>query len=359
MPFDTTYHIRSGNSDATFTTVRPGGKDTTIELGPGYLPSDIDSSLAFADSIFKAQNSEESYATADNGQSKPTDTPYSLILFLVCLAFVVYVRFRQNMRSGNIDNTSLLGEEDDDEKKTKKKPYLTYYGDELSFTDEQLTKILLKRLGYFRDLPGDKKEIFLHRLRNFIADKTFKIHSDKGFIEMPVLISAAAIQLTFGLKRYLLPYFQYIHVYPQEFMRTQPVLCLLEGNVSGHRINLSWKHFLEGYSEPGNGQNVGLHELAHALYYQNFIVEENVDGGFRDQYDEYIAGSNKVYEAERSSEGGLYTKYGETNTQEFWAESIELFFEKPAAMNSSYPELYDSLKKVLNQDPLNNISVVR
>ena len=234
-----------------------------------------------------------------------------------------------------------------------KTPYYVYYGDELNFSDEELTRILNKRFPYFNKLDQIQKNIFLERLQKFIAAKTFKIHEGNGFKEMPVLISAAAIQLTFGLKKYLLPHFEFIHIYPQEFMRVRPIICFLEGNVSGQAINLSWKHFLEGYANSNDGQNVGLHELAHALYYQTFVVEENVDKNFRDQYDEFITDSNKAYHTEKSSTGGLYSEYAEKNSQEFWAESIELFFEKPADMNRTYPRLYSSLKNLLNQDPLN------
>ena len=45
--------------------------------------------------------------------------------------------------------------------------------------------------------------------------------------------------------------------------------------------------------------------------------------------------------------------YAETNLQEFWAESVELFFEKPFDFNSHYPNVYKALKLLLNQDPLN------
>jgi Mlc titration factor MtfA (ptsG expression regulator) len=128
----------------------------------------------------------------------------------------------------------------------------------------------------------------------------------------------------------------------------------LEGNVSGNSINLSWKHFLNGYAIPDDGQNVGLHELAHALYYQNFIVEENVDRGFRDQYDSFNIDGNKAFDTERTVEGGLYSEYAEKNFQEFWAESAELFFEKPAEMSTHYPQLYQTMRSLLNQDPLND-----
>jgi hypothetical protein len=133
-----------------------------------------------------------------------------------------------------------------------------------------------------------------------MANKIFKIHDENCFKEMPVLISAAAVQLTFGLKKFLLPNFEFIHVYPQEFMRVRESICFLEGNVSGHTINLSWKHFLQGYSTPDDGQNVGLHELAHALYYQTFIVEEHVDKGFRNMYDGFVSHGNKAYHTEKN-----------------------------------------------------------
>jgi Mlc titration factor MtfA (ptsG expression regulator) len=174
---------------------------------------------------------------------------------------------------------------------------------------------------------------------------------------MPVLISAAAIQLTFGLQKYLLPNFEFIHVYPKEFIRIQDTICYLEGNVSGHAINLSWKHFLDGYANSNDGQNVGLHELAHALYYQTFIVEENVDGNFRDTFDHFNNFGNKVFDQELQPGNDLYTDYALKNFQEFWAESAEIFFEKPAAMKAAYPQLYDAVKSLLNQDPYNKIAL--
>ena len=238
-----------------------------------------------------------------------------------------------------------------------KTPYLVYYGEELNFTSKELTAILTKRFSYFNDLSAIQKNRFIERLQNFIAHKVFKIHDNKGYKEMPVLISAAAIQLTFGLKKYLLPNFEFIHVYPREFMRVQNSICFLEGNVSGHAINLSWKHFLEGYAIPDDGQNVGLHELAHALYYQTFVVEENADKNFRSLYNGFISDGNKAYHTEKTVEGGLYSEYAIKNFQEFWAESVEVFFEEPVVLKATYPDLFQAMTGILMQDPLPNNSV--
>ena len=232
-----------------------------------------------------------------------------------------------------------------------KEPLLVYYGDTLNFSDEEIITVLDKHFPYYPKLSQLEKAKFIERTQLFIADKIFKIHCNPGFKEMPILISAAAVQLTLGLKKYLLPNFTFIHVYPEEFLGVHPSIRVLEGNVSGHAINLSWKHFLEGYRNPANGQNVGLHELAHALYYQTFIVEENVDRNFRDTFDGFSEYGNKVFEQEKLPGNDLYSEYALKNFQEFWAESIEIFFEKPWQLKNSYPNLYAAIAALLNQDP--------
>ena len=270
---------------------------------------------------------------------------FSLFLMFAWIFFIIGLnRDSENDEDENYDEHLPI------KSHITKTPYLVYYGEELNFTDKELTAILIKRFSYFNDLSAIQKTRFIERVQNFIAHKVFKIHDNKGYKEMPVLISAAAIQLTFGLKKYLLPNFEFIHVYPREFMRVQNSICFLEGNVSGHAINLSWKHFLEGYAIPDDGQNVGLHELAHALYYQTFVVEENADKHFRSLYNGFISDGNKAFNTEKTVEGGLYSEYAVKNFQEFWAESVEIFFEKPHQMKKKYPGLYNSLVELLNQD---------
>ncbi len=272
------------------------------------------------------------------------------LMFAYLVFFILFKRDHSSQENESTDNISIPSKAT-----INKTPYLVYYGQELNFSDKELISILTKRFPYFLALSPIEKARFLNRLQTFIANKTFKIHDCNGYKEMPVLISAAAIQLTFGLHKYLLPNFEFIHIYPKEFMRMQPGICLLEGNVSGHAINLSWKHFLEGYKNANDGQNVGLHELAHALYYQTFVVEENVDKSFRDLYKGFISNGNKAYQTEKSIAGGLYSEYAEKNFQEFWAESAEIFFEKPVELKTDYPRLYESLKFLFNQDPANKI----
>jgi Mlc titration factor MtfA (ptsG expression regulator) len=149
-----------------------------------------------------------------------------------------------------------------------------------------------------------------------------------------------------------MPHFTIIQIYPQEFIGMEPMRILI-GNVSGNTINIAWKQFLEGYKNRYDRNNLGLHEMAHALYYQNFEAEENRDNSFQNSFNHFTALGDKVFEREKMLTVGIYSDYAMKNFQEFWAESIEIFFQSPERLNQHYPDLYKILCDLLCQDPLN------
>lgn len=229
-------------------------------------------------------------------------------------------------------------------------PVLIYEGSSLSFTNDEYLHVLNKRNLFFNRLSFDNQYKFIERLDEFIKHKKFIIHDTKGYKEMPILISGAAIQLTFGLKEYVLPCFTEIHIYPGAFIGLNPLRVLI-GNVSGHTITISWKHFLMGAEIHDDNNNVGLHEMAHALYYQNMVDKLNTDEYFTHTFPHF----NKVFDeafVPVKSIGGLYSEQASKNFQEFWAESIEIFFENPLQLQTHYPKLFNAICKVLNQNPL-------
>ncbi len=172
---------------------------------------------------------------------------------------------------------------------------LTYYGDQLDFSKEDIISILNRHSIFYLKLDDAGKRKFLKRLSAFMEDKTFKIHDKSGFKEMPVLISATAIQVSFGLEEYLLHHFHYINIHPEEFLGLHPTIRFLEGNVSGNSINISWKYFLHGFQFPQDGKNVGLHEMAHAYHYQNFGPCEIKDKDFVRTFDKFNECGNQVF----------------------------------------------------------------
>ena len=47
----------------------------------------------------------------------------------------------------------------------------------------------------------------------------------------------------------------------------------------------------------------------------------------------------------------LLNTYGATNPAEFFAVSVEAFFEQPRALRARHPNLYAELQKYFQQDP--------
>ena len=88
-----------------------------------------------------------------------------------------------------------------------------------------------------------------------------------------MLICAAAIQLTFGLKHDMLNYFRKIYVLKNEY-RLGSYTQLLERNLNDEGICFSWSNFAKEYNDYMDGENVGLHEMARALTYVNFTVQD-------------------------------------------------------------------------------------
>lgn len=223
-------------------------------------------------------------------------------------------------------------------------------GSDLQLTDEAVHLILLKRFGYYRQLKPENQRFFLYRLQRFISRKMYVIKDNEGFREMPVLISAAAIQLTFGLSDYLLSFYRYIRIYPAEFV-SDDLTRILAGNVSNNTITVAWNHFLQGYHHEQDGANLGLHEMSHALYFQKVEVEQEYAKSFTRQFAALNEICQHAFETEIAGTKNLYSKYAEKNLQEFWAESVELFFEKPLALQAHYPDVFDRMVALLNQNP--------
>ena len=88
--------------------------------------------------------------------------------------------------------------------------YLIYEGSQLNIPRTNVHDILIMHCPYYLPLLPHLKTKFLIRLMHFMEVKMFVLPKETRFKEMPVLASAAAVQLTFGLHHFLLPSFQFI-----------------------------------------------------------------------------------------------------------------------------------------------------
>src|SRR5699024_6502933 len=128
--------------------------------------------------------------------------------------------------------------------------------------------------GYYKNLSPALKARFLERVSRFTATKKFICLNLPFDEKMPLLIGAAAVQISFGLDKYLLDFFDTIYIM-QDHYHYGGYEKPFEGHVSSQGIYLSWNSFLKGFEDYTDAENVGIHEMAHALAYVNFMAGAN------------------------------------------------------------------------------------
>jgi Mlc titration factor MtfA (ptsG expression regulator) len=214
--------------------------------------------------------------------------------------------------------------------------------------------ILQKYFTYYQNLlPADKAR-FERKVTNFIWGKLFIPRGvSEVTIEARVLIAAAAVQLTFGLKDVRLTHFSRILVYPNDYY-SSITKRYHRGEVNPRFgvIVLSWQSFIDGYITPGDSVNVGLHEMAHALRLENILRSDDhppyFDPALMKQFDDFGRDfcRQSVINPER-----FFRPYACTNIEEFFAVAVENFFERSTQFKREFPEIYFIMSRLLNQDP--------
>lgn len=170
-------------------------------------------------------------------------------------------------------------------------------------------------------------------------------------MEMKVLISASAIQLTFGFPNVNLRWFRNILVYPDTFYsHANKARHKGEVNPRAKAIVLSWKYFVEGYLQK-DGRNLGLHEMAHALRLENRITNQEFDFLDAEILHEWEIRAERTIQEIRNGTEYFFREYGATNNEEFFAVAVENFFERSKLFLEKHPKTYQTLCRLLKQDP--------
>jgi MtfA peptidase len=213
--------------------------------------------------------------------------------------------------------------------------------------------ILSRHIRYYILLSPAAKKKFVNRVANFIQHKKF-VGMDGLIIteEMKVLISASAIQLTFGMEKYFMEFFTLIRVYPKYFYSKLLHAELRGGASEAGVLMLSWEDFLMGYKYPHDNYNLGLHEMAHVLKI-NVLRGSDFDDKFSFYLDEWLEIGAAEFSRLKHKDKSLLRTYGGTNKHEFFAVCVEHFFENPASFRDRLPDIYNHLCFLLNQDPTN------
>jgi len=211
--------------------------------------------------------------------------------------------------------------------------------------------VVSRYIKYYNRLSLEEQRKFLFRTFLFRRSKKFHYIEVEESADMPILVSAVAIQLTLGLEKYQLNYFKNIFLLRDDYhygFYSRP----FQGHVDHSGIYLSWDNFIKGISGYTPNCNVGLHEMGHALAYVNFITQTEEDKHFKKEFKNFSRVARPIFNAMQEGAKTLLGDYAGTNYHEFWAVSVEVFFENPVRLKHELPELYDSMARLLRQDPM-------
>jgi hypothetical protein len=231
---------------------------------------------------------------------------------------------------------------------------------EIVLNDEQFesySQVVGSLVPYFNELSPEGKKHFVKRVHHFKSAKKFHFVGLEKNEDTTTLVSASAIQVTFGLKNYLLSHFENIYVLADAY-NLENGDELYVGHVAPEGIYLSWKHFLFGYMKQNDNVNVAVHEMAHALLYNNFFAQYGMDAHFRMNYEHFSTTTGPILAKVITNRHSYLRSYAFSNLHEFWAVSVEAFFDNPQGLKENMPDLYLSLCRVLNQDPLSKNKIL-
>jgi MtfA peptidase len=202
---------------------------------------------------------------------------------------------------------------------------------------------------YYTSLSPEFKERFVQRCIYFAQAKT--IVGAEGFQitnKVRAIIAASAVQLTLGLDTWDYDYFMQIIIHPKKFLN-KPTQQHFKGetNLQGY-IKLSWLSFINGYKDPSDNVNLGIHEFSHALRFNS------IRGNEQDYYTKYffmmwLGTAYEAYYDIKHGKESIFREYGGSNINEFISVCFEHYFESPQQIKQAYPHLYYNTAILLNQ----------
>lgn len=214
--------------------------------------------------------------------------------------------------------------------------------------DEKIA--LAKYNPYYASLSEKLKREFEGRVAKYKMHKNFyyAVDSTRNKKIVVLLISSYAVQLTFGLKKYLMGYFDEIHIYKESFMYLG---YDLSGLTSGRRrtIYFSESALLKSLDNPHDGFHIAFHEFAHAIQISNDFRRVYFNIRHYISLIEYIRNNFYLIQLDGTD---FFPYYAFKNEEELYACSIEKFFEQAQEFNEKYPRLYEIITQLLNQNPL-------
>lgn len=228
-------------------------------------------------------------------------------------------------------------------------------------------KIVQLTVPFYARLPPDDQRELQGHIQVFLAEKRFEGCGGVTITdEIRVTIAAYACVLLLHRETDYYPLLVTILVYPHPFVVSRyqagPAGQVIEAaqTLAGEswrhgNVVLAWDEVQHSAFDLHDGHNVVLHEFAHQLDEEDGSANGAPVLPGRSMYGAWARILGTDYsELVRDMEEGrqsVLDQYGATNPAEFFAVATETFFEAPAKLRSSHPELYAELLLYYRQDP--------
>ena len=217
--------------------------------------------------------------------------------------------------------------------------------------------ILQKNVSFYSSLSTEERRNYEADLAIFLSEHRISGVDDvKITRKIQLLVAATAIRLIYRRPAWEYRDFGEILIYPGGFKTDGSYSTDISGETgaaaglvhSTGNVILSLPHLLQGFQHDNDGFNVGYHEFAHVLdgYHPDGIPDELTLGSYRPWIEVMQREFEKVHKGR-----SMLRQYAGKNPAEFFACSVEAFFEKPAQMKQKAPELYRQLSEFFNQKP--------
>ena len=215
-------------------------------------------------------------------------------------------------------------------------------------------QLLLEHIAFYRNLDDEQKIVFETRIKDFLSHVSITGVGTTVEDLDRILIASGAIIVIFGFPDWRYNNISEILLYKDAFNEAyqqhgndRTILGMVGDGALHRQMILSQASVRESFQRQDDGHNTVIHEFVHLV--------DKADGA-ADGIPEYllsrpylmpwIENMHKTIDEMKNNKHPDINFYGTKNDAEFFAVVSEYFFERPEALKSNHPELYQLLEQM-------------
>jgi Mlc titration factor MtfA (ptsG expression regulator) len=213
-------------------------------------------------------------------------------------------------------------------------------------------RFLKKSHRHYQRLPPELRMTFDQAAQTFVAEKRITGIEMKVTETLKILVAASAVTLSFRWPGYKWHQLVEVLLYPDNFDEDYSFGGTEMAGMVDHwgTVILSVPALRYSFKNAEDSYHVGFHEFAHVLDLEGSRTD-GIPPGLN------AAQSHRWVEIQRTEmerlrlDRSILNPHGMISEVEFFAVSVQTFFQTPLAIRAHHPELYAFLRGYFDQDP--------